>query len=71
MPRFEPFPALRYHRDSLSEVIAPPYDVLSETDRQALADRHPHNIVHVDVPLESEGPNRYQIAASTLVSWIS
>lgn len=71
MPRFEPFPALRYHRDPLQDVSAPPYDVLSEADRQALADRHPHNIVHVDVPLESQGPDRYQIAGATLASWIS
>lgn len=70
MPRFEPFAALRYRSDPLGEVTAPPYDVLSEADRSALAGRHPHNIVHVDVPLESDGPDRYRRAADTLREWI-
>ena len=71
MPRFEPFSALRYHRDSLAAVTAPPYDVLSDADRQALADRDPHNIVHVDVPIEAHGPDRYRVAGETLDSWIA
>lgn len=70
MPRFEPFAALRYRADPLSEVTAPPYDVLSEADRTELANRHPHNIVHVDVPLEADGPDRYRRAADTLNDWI-
>lgn len=70
MPRFEPFPALRYATDSLAAVCAPPYDVLSVDDRARLANRHPHNIVHVDVPLEADGPDRYDKAASILGEWI-
>jgi uncharacterized protein (DUF1015 family) len=50
--------------------MAPPYDVLSEADRAELAARHPHNIVHVDVPVESDGPGRYDAAARTLRQWI-
>lgn len=71
MPRFEPFPALRYQPASLATVTAPPYDVLSESDRQELADRDPHNIVRVDVPVESDGPERYRMAADTLADWIA
>ena len=56
MPRFEPFHALRYASADLNLVAAPPYDVLSEADREALAQRHPNNIVHIDVPVESDGP---------------
>ena len=51
VPRFEPFTALRYRTAALDDVIAPPYDVLSTTDREALAARDEHNIVHVDVPV--------------------
>ena len=70
VPRFEPFPALRYAPDQpLEQVVAPPYDVLSVSDVEALGRRHPHNIVHVDVPLESQGPGRYQTAAETLATW--
>jgi uncharacterized protein (DUF1015 family) len=70
VPRFEPFAALRYAADSLDDLIAPPYDVLSDTDVDALAGRHPHNIVHVDVPRERDGDGRYAEAAATLRRWI-
>ena len=70
VPRFEPFPALRYNPAlSLDQVTAPPYDVLSEDDVQTLAALETHNIVHVDVPLESQGAGRYQQAATTLTAW--
>ena len=73
MPRFEPFRALRYDHSStdyLQAVMAPPYDVLSEADRAELASRHEDNIVHVDVPVEADGPGRYEAAARTLRDWI-
>jgi uncharacterized protein (DUF1015 family) len=73
VPRFEPFPALRYDlgRCSLDAVIAPPYDVLSDADVDELAARHPANIVHVDVPRESDGPGRYTRAAEVLDGWVA
>lgn len=71
MPRFEPFRALRYQGVDLDLVLAPPYDVLSDDDRRQLAELHPHNVVHVDVPLESDGPDRYDTAARTLTDWIA
>lgn len=73
MPRFEPFPALRYDLDrvDLDRVIAPPYDVLSEADIDELAGRDPANIVHVDVPRERDGESRYDQAARRLQAWIA
>ena len=70
MPRFEPFRALRYQGVDLDLVLAPPYDVLSDDDRSRLAERHEHNVVHVDVPVESDGPDRYDTAARLLKAWI-
>lgn len=49
-------------------VCAPPYDVLSDEDRRRLAERDPHNIVHVDVPVDGE--DRYRRAAETMSRWI-
>ncbi len=71
MPRFEPFVGLRYDTTKvpLEKVVAPPYDVMSEEERQHYADRNDRNIVRVDVPLESEGPGRYQEAAASLAHW--
>lgn len=71
MPRFEPFHALRYASADLNLVAAPPYDVLSESDREALAQRHPNNIVRIDVPLESDGPDRYDAAGDVLDNWVT
>lgn len=68
MPRFVPFSALRYRSDPLGEVCAPPYDVLSEEDRRRFAERHRHNIVHVDVPVDGE--DRYRRAGELLSHWI-
>ena len=58
VPRFEPFAAIRYVTDDLASVIAPPYDVLSDADVDALEARSIHNIVHIDVP-RGGGPLRH------------
>ena len=72
MPRFEPFAALRYSPvEPLDDVVAPPYDVLSLADVDALLARHPHNIVAIDVPLDRDGAGRYALAARRLESWIT
>ena len=70
MPRFEPFQALRYGSTiDLNDVCSPPYDVLSDADRLALANKHENNIVHIDMPLAPSG-NAYEHAASVLTQWI-
>jgi uncharacterized protein (DUF1015 family) len=70
VPRFEPFQALRYGSNiELSDVCSPPYDVLSDADRLALANKHENNIVHIDMPLAPSG-NAYEHAASLLSEWI-
>ncbi len=72
MPRFEPFPAIRYADGApLADVTAPPYDVLSDADRSALAARHPNNVVVIDVPVEADGPGRYDAAAAMLRTWLA
>jgi uncharacterized protein (DUF1015 family) len=70
VPRFTPFAALRYSATAIDDLIAPPYDVLSASDLDALGRRSPFNITHVDVPRESEGAGRYDRAASTMHEWI-
>ncbi len=69
MPRFEPFTALRYASADLSDLIAPPYDVLSGADLDGLEARDTHNIVHVDVPRERDGSARYDMAGDRLRAW--
>src|SRR3954451_11218881 len=72
VPRFEPFAATRYAPGtSLDAVSAPPYDVLSDADVVAFAGRDEHNIVHLDVPREADGPARYENAGAALQSWLA
>ena len=71
MPRFEPFAALRYAAADLGPLVAPPYDVLSDAELDELEARHRHNIVHVDVPRERDGSDRYEAAATELRRWIA
>ena len=67
MPIFAAFRALRYNSaHDLSRVTAPPYDVLSSVDREALVARDPHNVVAIDLPV---GADPYASAARTLRSW--
>jgi len=70
VPRFTPFPALRYCDPDIDDLIAPPYDVLSDADLDELGARSRWNITHADVPRESAGPGRYDAAAATLREWI-
>ena len=74
MPRFEPFPGIRYDpaRVDLDAVVAPPYDVLSSEDRAALAGRDPHNVVLVDVPDEAPRARAATSAAgATFRQWLA
>jgi uncharacterized protein (DUF1015 family) len=74
VPRFEPFPALRFSTGNSTDIgilSAPPYDVFDEDRRNEYAQSHPHNIVHIDYPIESDGPQRYNKAATVLDEWVS
>src|SRR3954471_17282295 len=63
MADVRPFRALRYAVPDLAEVVAPPYDVISEEQRQDYLGRSPHNVVHLTLP-ESE-----EQAARDLTAW--
>jgi uncharacterized protein (DUF1015 family) len=72
VPRFEPFAAARYSPDdALDAVTGPPYDVLSVEQVERYRASDPHHITHVDVPLESDGPDRYTRAAAVLAGWLA
>ena len=72
MPRFEPFHALRFaDNGNLGVYCAPPYDVLSDYDRQQLAAQSAHNIVHIDLPIADPPSDAYANASHLLQSWIN
>lgn len=54
----------------MSNLTSPPYDVFDEARRNEYAASHKHNIVLVDYPLESSGPDRYLMAGRLLERWL-
>ena len=73
VPRFEPFTGLRYDAGvaPIAQVIAPPYDVVSPTQRGHLASRHPANAILVELP-EADLPgarDRYTVATDLFTRW--
>ena len=71
MPRFEPFAGVRYPDDlgSMDALIAPPYDVIDAEEQVRLERRSPHNAVHVELPREADGLDRYANARRLLDAW--
>ena len=71
MARFEPFRGLRYDDERLDygEVTAPPYDVIGDAERAELGAKHPHQAVHLDLPLDDGDTSRYDVACRTLGEW--
>jgi len=63
MADVRPFRALRYAVPDLEQVVAPPYDVISDEQRAELQGRSPHNVVHLTLPDSEEQ------AAADLAAW--
>ncbi len=66
-----PFRGIRYRiadPRELSDLMAPPYDIISESMQTELHARHPHNFVRVELP--GDGSDRYQRAAAVLRGWL-
>lgn len=70
MPELEPFLALRYapSAGSLSDLLAPPYDVIDAAMAEGLRARSPWNAVRLILP-EGDAPGRYELAARRLAEW--
>jgi uncharacterized protein (DUF1015 family) len=72
------FRGFRYdlgHVGTLSDVVAPPYDVISPELQHQLAERSPYNAIRLELPQEepedTESNNKYTRAGNTLREWIA
>jgi uncharacterized protein (DUF1015 family) len=66
VPSVSPFRALRYDETTagpLTDLVAPPYDVIDDVARREYLARSPYNVVHLTLP-ESE-----EAAATALADW--
>ncbi len=78
MPVIKPFRAWRYDARKVrdfSAVTAPPYDVISKEEQEALYRKNPNNVIRLELAKEEPGDtaahNKYSRAASTLDEWKS
>jgi len=79
MPEIKPFAALRYDASrvagDLTGLLAPPYDVMEQSDKDALIATSTRNVVAIDlphVPPKSQGPpETYEQSARLLREWLN
>lgn len=76
MPEIQAFRGIRYdlgHVGSLSDVVAPPYDVIGPELQEDLYKKHPCNVVRLILnrqePADDEANNRYSRAKRFLKNW--
>jgi uncharacterized protein (DUF1015 family) len=73
-----PFNGYVYNKEEFNDkgglLLAPPYDVLSDSERVAFYKSHPHNFLHVDLgPILPEDPSSmswHERSAELLTKWI-
>ncbi len=74
MAVIKPFRGVRYNAEKtgfMDELICPPYDVISEAQRQELVEKNPFNIIRLELPKDEDGVcDKYDAAASLLKSWL-
>ena len=72
MAEIQPLRTLRYEPrvvGSLDAVTAPPYDVIDDAERAALAAKSPFNVVEIDLPRGENGGDPYAHAEHTFEAW--
>ena len=64
-----------YERQDLSNLVAPPYDVISEEEQERYHQADPHNVIHLILGRKKTGDsdwdNRYTRAADSFKRWQS
>lgn len=78
MAKVIPFQGLRYNTEKfkdLDAVTAPPYDIISPAEQQALYNKDEYNVIRLDYGMDfvsdDEKNNRYTRSAAYLEKWIA
>ncbi len=66
-----PFNGLRFcdNAGPIEQLVCPPYDIISEEQRQEFLKNNPHNVIRLELP--REGEDVYKKASEVLNSWLS
>ncbi len=70
MAQIKSFKGLRYSTNAgdLNELVCPPYDIISDSQRENFIETNEHNIIRLELP---KGENAYAKAGETLRKWLS
>lgn len=73
MAKIRPFKAVIYNQEKikdLSNVVCPPYDVISPADKQHYHERNPYNLIRILLGNDVAGEDKYQRAADYFNDWL-
>ncbi|MDI6785988.1 MAG: DUF1015 domain-containing protein [bacterium] len=77
MLEVKPFKGIVYNQEKISDltqVVAPPYDVISKKDQGRYHNNHPFNIIHIDKGIDLHNDNninnKYTRATTYLKKWL-
>jgi uncharacterized protein (DUF1015 family) len=73
MASIGPFSGTRYDVDragNLADLVAPPWDVISEEDRARLLSGSRYNVVNLTLPEASDGSDRFESCSRLLREWL-
>jgi uncharacterized protein (DUF1015 family) len=77
MANLTPFRGVLYDPRAVKDVanvVAPPYDIIDATYQKALYERHPNNVIRLELGMDEPGDsptnNRYTRAAGLLKEWL-
>lgn len=70
MAEIKAFKGMRYGQKAgrIEELVCPPYDIISETERAEYLSRNEYNVIRLELP---KGENPYEEAGNTLNKWLS
>lgn len=71
MATLVPFRALRFSEQAgaIEELVCPPYDIISEGQRQGYLRRNEHNVIRLELPRDGADP--YKTAGETLSAFLA
>lgn len=70
MAEIKAFKAVRYSKDTITNVICPPYDVISPEEKEKLKKLSPYNIVNIELSDPVGKKNKYRNAAEIFKKWM-
>jgi len=73
MTKIKPFKAVVYNPEKISDfnqVVCPPYDVISPAAQQTYHERSEYNFIHMDLPKDAAGDDKYRRSAAIFRDWL-